>query len=175
LPKFSDKFYLSEGAAMQKQRYSFDLPEYQNIHVDLELSFWANKPTVWVNGQLISPSPKNPREFMLPLPNRTEVKMEIKGFTFDYQPRVIIGGKFISVARKLKWYETLLASIPVVLLFTGGALGGLCAFVAVSSSFKTLRSESDKFLRLFLVLLITAGAFLGYMMIRTIIHWIFRI
>jgi len=168
-------FLFPKEQQMQKQKYSFDLPEYQNIHVDLELSFWTNKPTVCVDGRLIPPMPKDPRAFMLPLPDRTEIKMEIKGFTFDFQPRVTIGGKFISVARKLRWYETLLASLPVILVFNGGALGGLCAFIGVTSNFKTLRGESDKFLRLFLVLLITVGSFLGYMMIRRIIHWIFNI
>lgn len=157
------------------QKFSFDLPEYQNIHVDIELTFWTNKPAVWVNGQPIPAAPGNPRTFMLPLPNRTEVRLELKGFTFDFQPRVMIAGKFISVARKLRWYETLLASLPVILVFTGGALGGLCAFIAVSSNFKILRSEADKFLRLFMVLAIGGASFLGFMMIRTLINWIFHI
>lgn len=150
------------------QTFTFDLPEYQNVHVQIYLSFWTNKPTVTVNGTPIAPTFDNPRAFLLPMPDHTNVKLEFKGFTIDYQPRIFINGKMISIASKLRWYAWIPAILPGFLIFIGGALGGLCAFVGVTTNFKILRSSQESFIKMIAVLGTTIGSILGY----ALLHWI---
>jgi hypothetical protein len=150
------------------QKIIFDLPEYQNIHIELQLTFWTNKPNVIVNGNPVPHVPGNSRSFIITMPNGTQAKMDVKGFTFDYQPRILINGKLLTVMRKLQWYEWLPAVLPVALIFVGGAIGGLCAFVGVSLNFKMLRSNKDWFTKIVAVAGITAASFLGY----ALLHWL---
>lgn len=157
------------------QKFTLNLPEYQNIDVEIELTFWTNKPTIRVNGTSIPPTPGNSRSFLIPMPDRTETKLEFKGFTIDYQPRIFLNGKLLNIVRKLKWYEWLPAALPASLIFIGGAIGGLCAFIGVTTNFKVLRSNQDRFNKIAAVLGTTIASFLGYAILNwiltTIIQW----
>lgn len=148
------------------------LPEYQNVELDVDFSFWTNRPSLRVNGNAISPIPGNRRAFNIQLPDQSEVRLEFKGFTIDFQPRVFMGGKQISIVRRLKWYETILGGLPAILLFFGGAIGGLCAFIGVTANFNLLRSERPFIVRLLASLTINALTYLAFGAVNSLIRQI---
>lgn len=150
-------------------KFVFDLPEYQNIHVEVEFSFWTNKPTLQVNGSTIPSTPGDSRAFSVPLPNGKNLSLEFRGFTLDYQPRIVVNGKkLISIAPNLKWYQWLFASIPVVLILIGGAIGGICAFIGVNYNFRMLRGDEDGFVKMLYVLIINLLTLFGYSIVSAL-------
>lgn len=85
----------------------------------------------------------------------------------DPVPRVEIDGQTIQLARPFAWYEYVWIGLPIVLLFAGGALGGLFGGLAMYSSGHVFRSKRRGFAEYGLTGLISLAAVLVFLAVAT--------
>jgi hypothetical protein len=77
-------------------------------------------------------------------------------------PNLVVENKMIHVARPLAWYEWVWNGWPVVLLFGGGALGGLFGALAIVINLNVFRSQQSTGLKYLLTGLISFTALIAY-------------
>lgn len=134
--------------------YKFKLDETAGVEVRItDRSKWSGKFDVYVNDSIVKPLKEKNRPYLVSMPDGSVKKMFIKNIFFDPVPRVKIDGKEILLARKLFWYEHFLAVVfPLLLLVSGGAIGGVCGGAAACFNYRVLRSSSfwpGKILKIF--------------------------
>ncbi len=67
--------------------------------------------------------------------------------SFDPAPSIVIDGQTIRTAPPLKWHEMAVVGAPLLLLFVGGAIGGLLGGVAATFNAKLMRSAQPAAVR----------------------------
>jgi len=77
-------------------------------------------------------------------------------------PKLVVEDKLINVAKPLAWYEWVWNGWPVVLLFGGGALGGLFGALAIVINLNVFRSQQNTGLKYLLTGLISFSALIAY-------------
>jgi hypothetical protein len=70
-----------------------------------------------------------------------ESLITFKSSFLDPVPKVFIGEEEIKLVEPLKLYEYLWIFLPILLVFGGGALGGLVGVISIYSSFRIFRSD----------------------------------
>jgi hypothetical protein len=93
------------------------------------------------------------------------IAVRLKGRFLDPIPNLIVGGKTIQVMPPLAWYQYVWMTIPMVLLFLGGAIGGLCGGLAAGFSSRIFRSDRSQGMKYALTGLISLGAFVAYFVV----------
>ena len=91
--------------------------------------------------------------------------VKFKARFLDPIPNLIVGGQTIQLAPPLAWYQYASMSIPIILVFLGGAIGGLCGGLAAGISSRIFRSDRSEGLKYALTGLISLGAFLTYFVV----------
>lgn len=134
--------------------YKFKVDEAGGPEVKItEKSKWSGKFNVYVNGSPVEPVKEKKQFYPIPMPDGRVKKMVLKNVIFDPVPKVMVEEKEVLLARRLDWYEHVLALFwPIILLGTGGAIGGACGGAAVYFHYRVLRSSSawpEKILRIF--------------------------
>ena len=86
-------------------------------------NFWVGKKTLTVNGLAAQPTSK--KSFLINGQQAT-----VKGSWFT-GATLCIGSETIELARKPKWYEVVLAILPLIFLLTWGNSSHLCAIFPV--------------------------------------------
>ena len=84
--------------------------------------------------------------------------IRLKGNGLDPIPKLDIDGDIISLTRPLAWYEYIWMGLPIVLVFSGGALGALFGLLATYSSARIFRSDRGTGSKFALSGLISLGA-----------------
>lgn len=69
------------------------------------------------------------------------VTIKIKPSFFDPIPKIEINGEAVELARSLTWYEMVWLCVPVMMIFTGGAIGGGLGAGAAYLNAHLFRSE----------------------------------
>jgi hypothetical protein len=90
------------------------------------------------------------------------VAVKLKGRLLDPIPNLVVGGQTIEVAPALTWAQYAWMSIPIVLVFIGGGIGGLCAGLAATASSRVFRSDLSDGLKYAVTGMISLGAYLTY-------------
>jgi len=91
--------------------------------------------------------------------------VKFKNRFLDPIPNLIVGGQTIQLVPPLEWYQYVWMGIPIVLLFVGGALGGLCGGLAVAVSSRVFRSDLSAGMKYGLTGLISGAAFITYFIV----------
>jgi hypothetical protein len=78
-------------------------------------------------------------------------------------PKLLVENKVINVAKPLAWYEWVWNCLPVVLLFGGGALGGLFGALAIVFNLNVFRSQQNTWLKYLVTGLISFSAMVAYL------------
>lgn len=112
--------------------------EGQKIAAKIASGFGSSK--LFVNGQPAPPAKKR-KQFLLRRNDGTEMTAHFKGGFPDPVPVLIVGDQTIRLAEPLAWYQWVWAGWPLVLIFLGGAIGGLLGAVATTINSQILRSE----------------------------------
>jgi hypothetical protein len=76
----------------------------------------------------------------------------------DPVPTLKIDGEAVNLLEPLQWYEYAWSGLPILLVFAGGALGGLVGGVATMANGRLFRSERGQIAKYGLAGLITAAA-----------------
>jgi len=91
-----------------------------------------------------------------------EVVVRLKQNFIDPLPQVVIGAETVSLARPLVWYEYLWISLPILLIFIGGAVGAGIGLTATYVSSRVLRSDRRAGVKYLLTGLISLTAALTF-------------
>jgi hypothetical protein len=58
-------------------------------------------------------------------------------------PQLIVDDKVIDIVEPLKWYQWVWVGLPILLVFIGGALGGLIGAIGAIINAKVFRTEMN--------------------------------
>lgn len=119
-------------------------------------------PKLMLNGQEVA---KEKGVFSLRSNAGSTMAVKFKGRFLDPVPNLVVGGQTIQLAPPLAWYQYAWMSIPIVLVFLGGAIGGLCGGLAAGISSRVFRSDRSQGMKYALTGLISLGAFLAYFVV----------
>jgi hypothetical protein len=148
-------------------KYKFTLDELGESEIELQRSFLTGRTQVFVDGKEVRKQ-KPHGYYGIELGNGCIKKLKIKGASFDGIPRVFLEDKEIVLARKLLLYEYLIAGFPFVLVFFGGAIGGLFGALATLYNFRIIRSNMSLMIKMLSIIASTIIAGLFYLIFATI-------
>jgi hypothetical protein len=87
----------------------------------------------------------------------------------DPVPRVTVGGHAVVLARPLRWHEYAAAALPVLLVFVGGAVGGLIGMLAFVLNTRALRTDAKPLARYALVTAITLLSAVAFLVVAALV------
>jgi hypothetical protein len=97
------------------------------------------------------------------------IEVKLKGRFLDPIPNLVVSGQTIQLAPALAWYQYVWLSLPILLVFGGGAIGGFFGGVAAVSSSRVFRSDLSEGMKYGLTGLISLAAFLTYFVVAGVI------
>lgn len=103
-----------------------------------------------------------------------EVQARLKSRMLDPVPSVELGGESVALARPLLWYEYAWMGIPVLLVFVGGALGGLIGASAAYTSARVFRGEAGALTKYLLTGAISLVAVVAYLVAALVLQIVIR-
>jgi hypothetical protein len=144
-------------------RYTVNLAGLADRKVEVESSVFR-APRVLVDGQ---PAPKGPKraQFLVRGTDGRDSVLELKTKVPDPVPQVLWAGQTIKLEESLKWYQWVWSGVPLLLLFLGGAIGGVVGGVAVTLNVRILRSRMSGTGRYAVTALVSVAAFGIYLAI----------
>lgn len=143
-------------------KHTFTLPEFPNSTFEMETSIWTGKPTLAMDGELISRSGEKGRPFLIPTDSEEHVKAYPKPSYLDMVPALEIDGIRHNIVDKLKWYEYVLCLVPLLLVFIGGGLGGAIGGVGAVSNLQIMRTDGSNATKYLKVIAVSMAAYLVY-------------
>jgi hypothetical protein len=150
------------------ETYQLSLPGFEGRRIEVRASGFFTGYKLLLDG---SPAPKGPRrgQMLLRRNDGTEILAAWKpmGLGLDV-PQLQIEGTTISLVSPLRWYEWIWAGFPFVLLFIGGALGGLLGGVALAVNAKLFRSEFSTPTKYLFSGVVSAAAILTFLLIAVL-------
>lgn len=136
--------------------------EGQNLAVRTAGAFSGAK--LIVNGQ---PVAKQNGTYNLRSNTGSTMAVKLKARLLDPIPNLIVGGQTIQIAPALEWYQYLWMSIPILLVFSGGAIGGFCGGAAAFMSGHIFRSNRNEMTKYALTGMISVSAFVVYFVLAS--------
>lgn len=138
--------------------------------VSLQSAGWIRGPQLLVHDQ---PAQKQGKQYIVPGRKR-KVKIKLKGRFLDPVPNLIINNEKVEVVRSLTWYEYLWMALPILLVFQGGALGGIMGFMAAHTNARIFRSERGVASKFILSGFVSVAAVVIYFILAIIVVIIFE-
>lgn len=144
-------------------RYPVHLEGFDGQTLEIQPGGLFSGPKVFVNHQ---PAPKGKgREVILRRTDGTSVTATLKPSVLGLDvPQLIVEGKTIRAIDPLKWYIWAWIALPILLVFVGGALGGIVGWLGFMTNAKVVRSKMDglaKFALTAAVSVLVVAAFLA--------------
>ena len=153
------------GIFLKDLDFVIKYPQHENQTLLLRASFWKGC-RLFLNGQELSPVKKKrfmkSAEFVFCDSQSNPVDVKLKFRPFDAIPDLIINEQKIEIAPPLSRLEYLFIFLPAVLLFFGGAIGGIIGGAMVFTNSILFRRLNHKAVRYSMVVLNTVFAFLIY-------------
>jgi len=134
--------------------------EGQNLALRLAGTFTGARLTL--NGE---PVTKQNGFFQLRSNAGSTLAVKFKSRLLDPIPNLVVGGQTIQIAPPLAWYQYLWMSLPIVLIFAGGAIGGFCGGLAAAISSRIFRSDRSDGAKYALTGLVSTVAFVVYFVV----------
>ncbi|MDF2840586.1 MAG: hypothetical protein K0Q99_1358 [Clostridia bacterium] len=153
--------------------FKFVLDELGDSEIEIQRSFWTGRTLVFVDGNEVRKQ-KQGGYYEIESHNHEIKKLKIKGASFDGIPKIFFEDKEIVLARKLLWYEYLLAGFPLVLALTGGAMGGLFGALATLYNFRIIRSNMSLLFKILSIVATTIIAGLFYVIFAAALIMLLR-
>lgn len=127
--------------------YPVKIEGFEGQTIEVQPAGFFSSQKLLVNGQPAS-SGKKRGEMVLRRNDGQEViatwKPQFAGFDI---PQLVVEGKTIQVIEPLKWYEWVWSALPVMLIFIGGALGGITGVIGLTINAKVFRSDLNGFVK----------------------------
>ena len=139
-------------------------PAFKRQRLAVETAGWFTGPKLLLNGSIAG---KRKGVYTVASDAGNGVPIKLKYNFLDPIPRVTIGDESAELAPSLKWYEYVWIGIPVLLVFVGGAIGGFAGALGACANGRVFRSSYSAPAKYGLSALITAGAFVAYVILAT--------
>lgn len=140
-------------------------PEFMTQRLTVETAGFLRGPRLLVNGVVAK---KKKGRYTVTSDSGAEISIQLKYNYLDPIPKLKIGDNITVLASPIKWYEYVWMDIPIILVFSGGAIGGLVGAVAANASGKIFRSQRSSPVKYGLSALITLGAFIVFVVFATV-------
>jgi hypothetical protein len=153
--------------------WTFALPSDNTIRCRLIRSFWLGKMVLSVRGQAVPRTNEKGRPFLVRQANGNGIKVHIKGAPFDYVPKVTVDGERLLLDRELSPAEHAAGGIPLLLVFVGGAIGGLTGALGTMANYRILRADAPRVTKALGILLVTAASYITFTIVATMVRGFF--
>jgi len=139
--------------------YPFTLPGHSDLNLSLRSGGLFTGAKILKDGV---PLKKAKAVVMVPLADGSSLELKMKvGFDMC-TPKILFAGQEIEVMPPLPALWVVWAYLPLLLIFIGGAIGGLCGGAAAAGTLSALRSDMPRGARIAIALLAPPVAFLAY-------------
>lgn len=145
------------------------IPGSEGQQISVQISNGFSAPRLFVNGQPAPPGPK-PGQYLLRRNDGTEMIAYFKGAFPDPIPVLMVDETSHRLVEPLTWYQWIWAGVPLILIFLGGAIGGLLGGAATTINAYLFRAPYSSVIRYILVALVSLTTFVLWMVIGTLIH-----
>lgn len=129
----------------------------------------SGKNALLIDGQPAAAGPKR-GQFVFRRSDGREATAYFKPAFPDTMPILMVDEQPIRLAPKLEWYELVWACFPIVLLFVGGALGGLLGAGGAAFNIQIFRSKMPVVARYALAAVVTFCCLLLFIIVGSIIQ-----
>jgi hypothetical protein len=130
--------------------FTIDPPGFENRKMTIHPSYWG-APKLFLDGTRLMPKKRRifsrKREFDAVSNYGKNVLLQLRPRALDMVPVLYIDGQLFQIARPLTMWEYIWICIPLILLFSGGAIGGMIASMATYSNSILMRKIKVPFLR----------------------------
>ena len=124
-------------------RYPVHLEGFEGQTLEVQPGGLFSGPKVFVNHQP-APRGKGRSEVILRRNDGTSVVAALKPRAFGLDvPQLVVEGKTVRVTEPLKWYVWVWIAWPLLLVFVGGALGGIVGAVGFTTNARIVRSKMN--------------------------------
>jgi len=123
-------------------RYPVHLDGFEGQTLEIQPGSLFSGPKVFVNHE---PASKGKgREILLRRNDGASVVARLKPSVFGLDvPHLVVEGKTIRAVDPLKWYVWVWIALPILLVFVGGALGGIVGALGLTTNARIVRSKMN--------------------------------
>lgn len=161
------------------------LPDYLKFHIDfpnfnlnqiiVQGSFYG-RPKLYINNKRVKSLKRNifsrKQSFHIEDDNGSIITATLYSNVLDAIPSLEINNIKIVIRNRLKWYEYTWISIPGILLFTGGGIGGVLGFVGIYTNSILFRKFSSTIVK---YLLTGVNTFITFVIFLKVVFFILPI
>ena len=144
-------------------KYSLNLEGFEGQKIEVQPASFFGSAKLFVNDVEAHPGAKR-GEMILTRNDGKEVVATWRNNFLDV-PKLMVENRVIEVAKPLAWYEWIWNGWPIVLLFGGGALGGLFGALAIVANLAVFRSQQNTLLKYLITGAISMAAVIAYLII----------
>lgn len=137
-------------------------PAFTAQRLSVETASLFGGPKLFLDG---APVKKVKSRYPVTADSGAEVLVQLKFNLVDPVPTIKIGEETLKLADSLKWYEYAWSGLPILLMFGGGALGGLVGGAATVTNGRIFRSERSSVSKYALAAAITVSAAVIYLVL----------
>ncbi len=146
--------------------YPFTLPGHPELNLALRTAGFFAGPKIIKDGVALV---RKKGIYSLPLADGSTLTLRVKvGFDLC-TPKIVYAGQEIEVMPALPVFWVVWGYLPLLLLFLGGAFGGLCGGFAAVTTLNVLRSNMPPFARYAIALMAPPIEFVVYVTIAYLI------
>ena len=144
-------------------KYAVPLEGFEGQNIELQAAGLISGAKLLVNGE---PAPKGKKrgEMLLRRNDGREVIAKFQN-TFLDVPKLKIDEQVIQVVEPLKWYEWAWNAIPLLIIFSGGAIPVLIGFIAFSINATLFRSQKTTLAKYGLTGLVSFAALIVFLIV----------
>ncbi len=136
-----------------------EAPEFAGRGLAIQPAGWLSAAHLVLDG---APAEGKRGRFVVRSNSGREVTIRLKSNYIDPVPSVSIDDRPIVIARPLLWYEYVWSGLPILLSFSGGALGAICGIVALKKNAGIFRGDGSTAKKLLLTALVSAAAIISW-------------
>lgn len=148
--------------------WHFALPGSSTASCRLEKSFWLGQLRLWCLGREVPRSKEKGKPFLIRGPDGTQARVHVKGGGLDYLPRIEVDGHQIPLGRPLSALEYGLGGIPLLLMFLGGAIGGMSGAIGATCNYRVLRTNAAVPMKVLGIVGVSGLSFLMYLVLAAL-------
>lgn len=112
--------------------------EFKKQKLTVETAGWFHGPRLLLNGTIV---PIQKKRYTVKADSGVEISIQLKYNYLDPIPKIKIAEEIVELANPLKWYEYMWMGIPIVLVVSGTAIGGLLGIMGGNASGRVFRNE----------------------------------
>lgn len=142
-------------------KYTVNLEGFEGQRIEFQPAGFFSASKLFINDIEARQGPKR-GEMVLTRNDGREVIATWRNSFLDI-PKLAVENKVIDIVKPLAWYEWVWNGWPLVLLFMGGALGGLFGGLALALNLNIFRSQQSTALRYAITGAVSALALIAYL------------